>query len=150
MGHSIERLEIIRAWQDLCPRRCESRYAAAVVRTPNKRDVRAAFRTAVFERDGYTCVVCGRVWSEADADPALGRVNAHHILDRHEFPNGGYVAENGVTVCDGGPDSCHGRCERFHASGGREHAPGLHPEDLYRRIGSSLDAAIAADEALGA
>ena len=111
-----------------------------------KRDVRAAFREAVFTRDRYTCQVCGKRWAESDADPALGRVNAHHVVDRHEFPNGGYVAENGITVCDGGPDSCHMKCERFHITGGKEWVPGLHPDDLYRKIGSSLDLAITADE----
>lgn len=113
-----------------------------------KRDVRTAFREAVFARDRHRCVVCGKQWTPADADPALKRVNAHHILDRHEFPNGGYVAENGVTVCDGGPGSCHMRCEAFHSSGGRSVEPELHPEALYRKIGSSLEQAIAADEAL--
>lgn len=113
-----------------------------------KKDVRAAFRDAVFRRDRHTCVVCGRRWTPADADPSLGRIDAHHIVDRHEFPNGGYVAENGVTVCAEGASSCHMRCEAYHISGGKSHEPGLHPEDLYRKIGSSLDAAIAADEDL--
>ena len=113
-----------------------------------KQDVRADFRNAVFTRDRYTCVVCGKKWSSADADPALGRVNAHHVVDRHEFPNGGYVTENGVTVCDGGAGSCHMRCEAYHISGNTSWEDGLHPDDLYRKIGSSLDAAIAADAKL--
>lgn len=112
-----------------------------------KKDVRAAFRAAVFTRDRYTCVVCGRRWTPADADPSLGRINAHHVTDRHEFPNGGYVAANGVTVCDGGADSCHMKCEQFHISGGTSCVVGLHPNDLYRKIGSSLDAALEADAA---
>lgn len=111
-----------------------------------KKDVRTDFREAVFSRDRHTCRVCGKRWTPADAEPALGRLNSHHIVDRHEFPNGGYVAENGITVCDGGSSSCHMRCERYHITGGKEHEAGLHPEDLYRLIGSSLDAAIAADE----
>jgi hypothetical protein len=113
-----------------------------------KKDVRAAFRNAVFARDRYTCVVCGKRWSSADADPSLGRINAHHVTDRHEFPNGGYVAANGVTVCDGGADSCHMKCEQFHISGGKAHEPNLHPDDIYRKIGSSFDAALEADKAL--
>lgn len=113
-----------------------------------KKDVRAAFRRAVFTRDRYHCVVCGRKWSPADADPALGRINAHHITDRSLMPHGGYVAENGVTVCDGGADSCHMMCEAYHISGGKSHEPGFHPDDLYRKIGSSLEAALRADAVL--
>lgn len=112
-----------------------------------KNDVRSAFRRAVFTRDRYRCVVCARQWSEADADPSLGRINAHHITDRREFPNGGYVAENGVTVCDG-QDSCHWRCEAYHRTGGTAPEPGLAPSDLYAKIGSDITRALAADAAL--
>lgn len=117
-----------------------------------KKAVRQAFRDAVFARDRFTCVVCGRKWTPADANPDLKRVNAHHITDRSEMPNGGYVAENGVTVCDVGAfvgrehESCHMRCEKFHISEGREWEPGLHPDDLYQRIGSSLEKAWDASE----
>ena len=111
-----------------------------------KRDVRAAFRDSVFTRDRYTCQVCGKRWTSADADPSLKRLNAHHIIDRHDFPNGGYVAENGITVCE---DGCHMKCERYHITSGKEWEEGLHPEDLYKKIGSSLDAAIDADERQG-
>lgn len=112
-----------------------------------KRDVRAAFRDAVFTRDRYTCQVCGKRWAAADADPALGRINAHHITDRSEMPGGGYVPENGVTVCDG-PDSCHMKCERFHITEGREWHEGLHPNDLYQKIRSSKAKAEAASQRL--
>ena len=112
-----------------------------------KKDVRAAFRTAVFQRDRYTCRVCGRKWSPEDADPALGRLNAHHITDRNELPGGGYVAENGITVCDG-PDSCHMKCEQFHITEGQQWAVGLHPDDLYRKVGSSKEKALRASEGL--
>lgn len=121
----------------------------------DKKAVRSAFREAVFTRDRYTCRVCGRRWSPADADPALNRVNAHHITDRSEMPNGGYVPENGITVCDIAAfpgrehESCHMRCERFHITQGRECEPELHPDELYRRIGSSLELAWEAGERLG-
>lgn len=49
---------------------------------------RDAFRAAVFERDGGRCVVCG----EAAAD-------AHHILERRLFPDGGYRLDNGASLC---------------------------------------------------
>jgi hypothetical protein len=49
---------------------------------------RDAFRTAVFERDGHKCVICG--------EPAK---DAHHILERRLFPDGGYYLENGASLC---------------------------------------------------
>lgn len=49
---------------------------------------RAAFRDAVFARDGYRCVLCGQ---EAQ--------DAHHLLERRLFDDGGYQADNGVSLC---------------------------------------------------
>jgi hypothetical protein len=46
------------------------------------------FRKAVFERDVYQCVMCG--------EPAQ---DAHHILERRLFPDGGYRISNGASVC---------------------------------------------------
>lgn len=112
-----------------------------------KKDVRAAFRNAVFARDKFTCVVCGKKWTAADADPSLGRINAHHITDRHLMPNGGYVPENGVTVCDGGKDSCHMKCEQYHINQGIGWE-GLYPADLYEKIHSSHARAVAASNKL--
>ena len=53
---------------------------------------REGFRTAVFARDRRKCVVCGN-----------SGVDAHHILDRKLFPDGGYYLSNGVTLCG----ECH-------------------------------------------
>jgi len=114
----------------------------------DKKAVRSDFRDAVFKRDRYTCRVCGKWWSKEDADPELGRINAHHISDPLEMPAGGYVAENGITVCDGGQTSCRMKCERFHVSGGKEWEPGMHPDVLYKMIGSSFETAWAASEKL--
>lgn len=50
------------------------------------------FREKVFKRDNHKCVWCG--------DPA---VDAHHIVERKLFDDGGYYLENGVSVCD----KCH-------------------------------------------
>jgi hypothetical protein len=50
---------------------------------------RDRFREQVFERDGHTCVCC--------AKPA---VDAHHILERRLFPDGGYYLDNGASVCE--------------------------------------------------
>ncbi len=49
---------------------------------------RDIFRTSVFERDGHTCVCCG--------NPA---VDAHHVLERRLFSDGGYYINNGVSLC---------------------------------------------------
>lgn len=49
---------------------------------------RDEFRNAVFARDGHKCVVCGA--------PAK---DAHHVLERRLWTDGGYYLENGVSVC---------------------------------------------------
>jgi hypothetical protein len=99
-----------------------------------KKAVREAFRTAVFARDKHKCVFCD---CKADLD-------AHHITDRTEMPNGGYVKENGITLCP----THHMEAEQFHISGGKEWTPGKHPDDLYKLIGSSKEKAIRASERL--
>lgn len=53
---------------------------------------RENFRESVFERDNDKCVNCG----------APG-VDAHHILDRKLFGDGGYYLDNGATLCE----PCH-------------------------------------------
>ncbi len=101
----------------------------------NKKQLRDDFRKAVFQRDNNKCVMCGR---------SAGKLDAHHITDRHEMPNGGYVLENGITLCAddsyGGIDNCHWKAERFHATG-YSHL-GYSPKDLYNKIGSSQELAI--------
>ncbi len=57
---------------------------------------RDAFREAVFARDGYACVFCKQ--------PAI---DAHHIMERRLFADGGYYIENGISVCT----PCHLKCE---------------------------------------
>lgn len=113
----------------------------------SKQQIRVTFRENVFRRDGYVCQVCGRQWRPEDADPLLGRMNAHHITDRNEMPNGGYVQENGITVCDG-PSSCHMQVEQWHITHGNLVAEGLRPDDLYHKIGSSYEEALEASRRL--
>lgn len=98
----------------------------------SKKDIRRHFRDEVFKRDSYICKVCGRKGTELDLD-------AHHITDRSEMPNGGYVASNGITVCKG---ECHQSVEQYHISQGDWWEDGLHPDDLYKMIGSSKNKAI--------
>lgn len=102
-----------------------------------KKAVRDAFRSSVFKRDGYRCRMCGVV--PANGDEGL---DAHHITDRNELPNGGYVKENGISLCD----ECHLKAEHFHSTGVSYH--GYSPEDLYSKIGSSYELAQAASKRL--
>lgn len=53
---------------------------------------RDEFRKQVFARDGHKCVHCGAAAQDA-----------HHIVERRLWPDGGYYLDNGVSVC--GP--CH-------------------------------------------
>ena len=46
------------------------------------------FREEVFKRDNYKCVICG--------SPAQ---DAHHILERRLWKDGGYYLENGASLC---------------------------------------------------
>lgn len=61
-----------------------------------KKQVRAAFRDAVFARDNHQCILCHA--------PA---VDAHHIISRKAFPDGGYFPDNGVSLCT----TCHIKAE---------------------------------------
>ncbi len=72
---------------------------------------RDRFREGVFLRDGNLCVMC----------KAPGQ-DAHHIIERRLFPDGGYYLENGATVC--GP--CHILCEQTLIT----------PEQLREKIGA--------------
>lgn len=49
---------------------------------------RDEFREGVFKRDNHQCVFCDK--------PA---VDAHHIIERRLFDNGGYFINNGASVC---------------------------------------------------
>ena len=54
------------------------------------------FRRLVFERDGHKCVFCD-----------LPAKDAHHIIERRLWPDGGYYLENGASVCE----EHHLKCE---------------------------------------
>lgn len=55
------------------------------------------WRTSVYERDAYTCQVCG--------DSHGGNLEAHHLNSYTDFPEERYDLSNGITLCK----SCHGR-----------------------------------------
>lgn len=92
-----------------------------------KKLVRTRFRDAVFARDNYTCKFC----TSGDS------LDAHHITDRTLMPNGGYVASNGISLCK----HHHELAEQFHSTNGESWYPGMHPDDLYKAIGSSREKA---------
>ena len=98
--------------------------------TQRKKQIREDFRNSVFGRDGYKCVIC-----ECAKD-----LDAHHITDRKEMPNGGYVKENGITLC---PEH-HWKAETFHITGGKKWEENFHPDDLYKLISSNKEDAIIA------
>jgi len=52
---------------------------------------RDQFRSGVFARDGHKCVVCGS---------AAAPLDAHHIIERRLWPDGGYHLDNGATLCE--------------------------------------------------
>jgi len=51
---------------------------------------RKQFREQVFSRDNNTCLV---PWCEKDA------FDAHHIIERELWDDGGYIKDNGASVC---------------------------------------------------
>jgi hypothetical protein len=89
--------------------------------------VRATFRRVVFERDHGKCKMCG----------ATEDLAAHHITDRTEMPNGGYVRDNGITLCP----PCHEKAEEYHSSNGTKYEKGWSPDDLYMKIGTDYESA---------
>lgn len=50
---------------------------------------RDKFRESVFKRDYYKCIICN-----------LPPKDAHHIIDRKCFNDGGYYIDNGVSLCE--------------------------------------------------
>lgn len=100
-----------------------------------KKLIRKNFRDSVFSRDNNRCVICGETKS----------LDAHHIIDRNNMPNGGYVKENGISVCE----ACHLKCEIFHISKGKNYVKGYHPDDLFNLIDSSTKLAIYKSKKLG-
>lgn len=93
-----------------------------------KQQIRDKFRNDVFKRDGYKCVMCGR----SDV-----KLDAHHITNRKQMPNGGYVKENGITLCDT-DNGCHLKAEKSQFSA----------SELYQKIKSSYDLAYKSSEKL--
>ena len=90
--------------------------------------IRKQFKDSVLKRDKYKCVFCEET----------KELDAHHITDRKEMLNGGYVLSNGITLCE----NHHWHAEQFHISGGKTWIDGFHPLNLYMLINSSKEKAI--------
>jgi 5-methylcytosine-specific restriction endonuclease McrA len=98
-----------------------------------KKQIRKKFNDDCLKRDKYKCRVCPR-----EDDLAV-----HHITDRKEMPNGGYVKENGITLC---PD-CHLKAERWYLYQDK-YEETFPPNNLYFIIASSYEKAVAASNKL--
>ena len=92
---------------------------------------RDVFREAVFARDKHRCVVC-----------SLKGQDAHHIIERRLFPDGGYYVDNGATLCG----VCHLRAESTELSANYIRAvahirdvvlpPHFYPDEEYDKWGN--------------
>lgn len=96
-----------------------------------KQLVRQLFRDAVFKRAGFKC----QGYNCPVENVTVEELDAHHITDRTQMPNGGYVKENGISLCP----TCHKMAEVFHSTGNA--LDGWHPNDLYVIIGSNYEIA---------
>lgn len=105
-----------------------------------KKEIRRKFRDDCLNRDNDTCKMCGL--KSPSREESLKIFDVHHIVDRSEMPNGGYVKDNGISLCQ----DCHIKAEVFHSTGIAH--PGYAPEDLYKKINSTLEKAIIASEKL--
>ena len=61
------------------------------------------WREAVFERDNYTCQMCGAKGSDGVY------LTAHHIKSWRNFPELRYEIENGITLCE----NCHSKTDNY-------------------------------------
>lgn len=104
-----------------------------------KKLIRKNFRDSCFKRDKYGCAKCH---FKSSPDKAEQELDAHHITDRNEMPNGGYVKENGISLCA----PCHEKAEVFHSTGAA--VPGYSIPELYQCIGSTYERAVAASNKL--
>lgn len=106
----------------------------------SKKEIRRKFREVCLKRDKLTCVMCGlKAKSFEEAEKIF---DVHHVSDRSLMPNGGYCLENGITLCS----DCHIKAEEFHSTGTAY--PGYSPDDLYSKIGSSVEKAEEASKRL--
>ena len=104
-----------------------------------KKEIRQNFRNVCLKRDKYKCVKCT---FKSSVEKAEKELDVHHITNRNELPNGGYVLHNGISLCN----DCHIKAEHFHSTGSA--LPGYSIEELYAAINSNYELALAASEKL--
>jgi len=63
-----------------------------------------AWRDRVFKRDRFTCLWCGR---------RGGKLNAHHIKRKYNFPRLIYKVTNGITLCKKCHDKVYKKEDRY-------------------------------------
>lgn len=95
---------------------------------------RNQFRDSVFKRDKYKCVCCGKEGQDA-----------HHIMERRLFDDGGYYLENGATLCG----LCHIEaektlltCEYIRSCAGIKKVilpDHLYPDNIYDKWGNIIN-----------
>lgn len=94
---------------------------------------RAAFREAVLLRSDGRCVVC-----------RLPAQDAHHLMERRLWPDGGYYLDNGVALCA----TCHLQaeatllsCEELRSAAGIAQVvlpPHLYDDEVYTKWGDII------------
>lgn len=64
-----------------------------------------AWREAVMKKAGYLCEECRRYGRTDKNGLPVAATTAHHIKDRHQFPELQYRVENGRALCE----ACHNK-----------------------------------------
>lgn len=88
-------------------KRCRNCHKHTYHEIPSDRNRTASkvWRKAVYEKDGWTCVACGKHG---------GDLNAHHLDAYDTSPEKRFAVENGVTLCP----ACHTRFHMAYGFGG--------------------------------
>ena len=92
---------------------------------------RDEFRNAVFKRDNNRCIICGGIGQDA-----------HHIMERRLFVDGGYHVDNGATLCGQhhlDAESTILSCEEIRTAAGIKNIvlpSHLYPDDVYDKWGN--------------